>query len=231
MAPMNINDRVKEFFEHHQLVVYKKGETIVRAEDTPEYAYYVEDGFIRQYALSYEGEELTLNIYRPGSYFSISWLLGQEKNDYFFETLDTSQVRRARLADVRSLLLSDYEVLKDVTRRITVGLQASLLLTQAIAFGNARQKVSAVLVLMSRRFGVWQGNTVTIIFPLTHRLLATMLGLARETTSLEISGLRKDGILKTANSHMMVTDYRRLVADSGLTMLGDLPSRQVVDSP
>lgn len=183
-------------FKHLPKLFFKRQETIVRAGEPTENIYYVDKGFVRQFAISVDGDELTLNNYKPKSYFYIPWLFkGGQSNDYF-EALTNVTVHRAPLRKIQTAIKLNPELLTDVTRRLARGLQASNVQMESLAYGNAASRVAAVIFNLANRFGEPKLKNVKIRLPLTHKLIASIAGLSRETTSLEIEALEKQGILR-----------------------------------
>lgn len=61
--------KLEEFFSRYRLTTYKKGEIIYRPEDDPSHIAFIKSGYVRLFALSKDGEEMTINIFKPVFYF------------------------------------------------------------------------------------------------------------------------------------------------------------------
>src|SRR3989344_193941 len=57
-------------------MTYKKGETILRSDDNPQGVYYIKKGFVKMDSIFENGREITLNIFKPGAYFPMTWAVG-----------------------------------------------------------------------------------------------------------------------------------------------------------
>jgi CRP/FNR family transcriptional regulator, dissimilatory nitrate respiration regulator len=214
---MAINHLVWNIFQPYKELTFKKYETIVRAEEEQFYLYYLESGFVRQYLLSPEGQELTLNIFKPGSYFYAAWALGMDERKYFFEAIGQVKVRKAPRVEVNRLFMERPEMMMELTKRLISGLQATTERAESLAFGNARQRVAMVIYGLARRFGeIKDSQPITIKLPMTHKLVASMAGLARETTSLEIELMREQKIISNQGRTMVVLDLERLGGETGM---------------
>lgn len=53
-----------QFNSHH---LYQKGKILLRADDNPSGVFYLAKGFARLYGISPEGQEITFNIFKPGT--------------------------------------------------------------------------------------------------------------------------------------------------------------------
>lgn len=164
MTEEEITNRVYKFFLPYKLLHYKKGETIIRAEDQPSGVYLINSGYVRNYSLNEEGKELTLNIFKPGSYFPMTWVVADIPNTYYFEAISQVELRRAPKNDVlEKLLKAEPEVFYDLSRRILVGLGGILVRMQYLIFSDAAHKISSTMLLLARRFGEKEKNGRIVI--------------------------------------------------------------------
>jgi CRP/FNR family transcriptional regulator, anaerobic regulatory protein len=181
--------KIRLFFSSYPATTYKKDEIILRPDDPTPYVYYVASGFVRMYCLLPDGKELTLNIFKPESYFPMLLVLGSSTNSYYYETLTPVTLERAPRAEILAFTHREPDVLFELTSRISVGVNGLLSNIQYLLFGSASSRVASVLLILSRRFGNEKDSTTTIQLPLTHQDIANLIGLTRETTSLEMEKL------------------------------------------
>jgi CRP-like cAMP-binding protein len=99
-----------------------------------------------------------------------------------------------------------FELLMDVLDTFRNNLVNSQYLVQ----GTAYSKVASILVSLANNYGTKKGDKVTINFATTHRVLASLTGIARETTSLQILKLKDKGIIQTKGSHFVINDIEEL---------------------
>ena len=192
-----VSDKLTQFFSRYKLLSYQKGEMIFQPEDTLPGVLFIKKGIVKLYSISSEGKELTLNIFKPGSYFSMMWALGGIPNTYYFQAMTEVEVWRAPKDAVIAFLKQEPEELFEFTRRIVVGLSGILTRMDYLLSGNARLKISSVLLSLAKRFGEEKdGKGILIQLSLTHQDVASLAGLTRETTSLELEKLEKTGMIE-----------------------------------
>lgn len=208
---------LENFFSSYNFVEFQKNQVVLRPDDSLDNIYYIKEGYVRQYAVSSEGEEFTLNIYRPGSYFAIALSFEQETNNHYFETLTSVEMYKAPKKDVVAFLKKNPVVLFDLFTRISSGMSELTLRMESLVFGTARAKVAATLYLNARRFGKNSKNDVTIDFPLTHLQIANMTGVTRETVSIEMMNLKKEKIITYHGQRVTVFDMKKLNKASSLS--------------
>src|SRR3989304_7730686 len=101
--------KIDDFFSGYKLIHYKKGEVIMRPDDSPQGVYFLKKGYVKFYSVSQEGYELTLNIFKPGSYFPMLWAIGDIPNMYIFEAMMDAEVLRAPKKDLVDFIKSEPE--------------------------------------------------------------------------------------------------------------------------
>ena len=203
--------KVLEFFTKYKPLYYRKGETILRAFDDPRGVNYIVSGFVKLYFLNQEGQEFTFNIFKPGSYFPIIWAVGGRDNYYYYEALTPTEIRRSPRADILKFIQEDPAILYELTKRLISGLEGLLIRMEHVLYGDANQKIKSTLYLLAKRFGEKEPRgAVKINIPITHQGIASLVGLSRETTSLEMKRLEREGIIGRANRHILVKKIRSL---------------------
>jgi len=188
----------------------------LHAEDTPQGVYYLKDGYVRLFSVSDLGKELSLNIFKPGSFFPMTWAIADVPNRYFFEALTDVAVLRMPKDEVVEFLKREPDILLDLTRRILVGLEATLARIQYLISGSASEKVAATILMLGKRFGKAKNKKVAITLRITHKDIANFAGLTRETASQEIKKLEEKGLIEQKHQHLLIRDVQKLQKESQL---------------
>jgi CRP/FNR family transcriptional regulator len=79
-----------------------------------------------------------------------------------------------------------------------------------IISGNATNKVATVLLQLAFDYGVVKEDHIQVPFPATHRVIATLIGLTRETTSVQMSKLQKMGVISAKRASFTVLSLDKL---------------------
>ncbi len=158
--------------------------------------YYLEHGFVRMYLLSEDGEELSLHIFRPGTYFPLMLVLTDSPNKYYFEAVTPVVVRKVPKPKIISLLKDNPDVLYDLATRLSGGIIGYLVKVESLLLHDAYKRVVSLLCYLGESFSehFTQGD-VRINLSVTHYLLSTWVGLTRETVSRQIEKLEKKGLI------------------------------------
>lgn len=236
MTDPNITRIVDAFFTAFPAYDYKKGNILIRSGEEPKGIYYLKTGHVRQYAITREGEEITLNIYKPGAFFPMAWAVNAYPNHYYFEAMDDSLVQIAPREDTVSFVKKESEVLFDLLQRLYIGLDGVLSRMEHLMSGKARERLITILVISAKRFGRHQSappfgthnaappfgmyakddsqkkrkNAITIDLRLTHQDLASLAGLSRETVTREMTELKRQGVLDYTNTAIIIQNIKEL---------------------
>lgn len=208
-------EKLKAFFKQSKPQFYKKGEVILRGDESPNGVFFINRGYIKNYSFSENGDEFTFIIYRANDFFPIVWAFNETRKHYFIETMTPCIVSKKTREEFLDFLNKNPDVLLFTTAKITRRFDGLLERMEHMAFGNAYNKVCSILYVLTERFGKkTKYKSVMIDIPLTHKDLANLLGIARETVSVEIAKLKKSNIIKNAGKHIYIMDIDKLKKDS-----------------
>lgn len=206
--------KLNDFFSQFKLLHYKKDEIILRPDDTPSGVFYLCKGYVRLYSVSQAGEELTLIIFKPEDFFPMVWAISNTENIYYFEAITQVELWRAPREQFLDFIKINPDVFFDLTSRILIRLGGLLERMEYLVFGSAYQKVASILVICAQRFGLKVGKGIKIPVPLTHKDIANLVGITRETASLEIKKLERKGFIHSRGRLFIIKDVRRLQKES-----------------
>ena len=80
----------------------------------------------------------------------------------------------------------------------------------SVAYMTARARVAAVLLELSRSFGVQDSRGTIVNIRLTHRELAALIGATRETVSFAVLAFRRAGIIETEHKRVVILEREAL---------------------
>ena len=205
----DLSPKLDTFFEKAKLQYYKKKSLILHPNDTPSSVFYIKKGYVRVYRISEEGEELTLTILKPKDFFPLTYGINNVKNPYYLEAITPLELWRSPQEEFLNFVKSNADVLYDLTTRILVRFDGVLSRMGYLVFSNAYVKVATTLLICAKRFGEQVGEDIVVKVPLTHRDIATIVGITRETTSLEMKKLEKQGFLGRQGRLYTVKNIKR----------------------
>ncbi|MDP2671185.1 MAG: Crp/Fnr family transcriptional regulator [bacterium] len=203
-------EKLNQFFSQGKTVSYKKGEIILRAGEPVFGIFFLKKGFVRQYLISEEGEEVTIHLYRPLAFFPTMLVIAGTPNRYYFEAQTPIETFRLPPEEVVAFLKENPDVLFDLSERFAqavIGLSKRI---ETLSIGSVYAKVISLLSYLVIRFGEEKDGQILIGLPVTHTDIASWTGAKRETVSRQIERLTKDGIIGVEKHLIVVKDKAKL---------------------
>ena len=207
---------LKEFFITSKPSFYKKGDVVLRIGDVREGAYYLKKGYIKDSSVSADGREFILFIFQPNDVFSYNWIYNQKPNEHSFRAITDCVVYEKSREGLLLFLEQHSNVSLMITQRIVHRLNGLMQRMENLAFDNAIKKVGSILCILGDRFGRKTDRGIVIPIPLTQRDIANLIGLSRETTSIEIKKFMEMGILSRSSGLYVITKPKELQKISSL---------------
>lgn len=206
-------DKTKDFETFYQQFItrnYKKGEMLIRADDDPQGIFCLTKGYVRQYTISPAGNELSLHILSPISYFPMVWAINGTPNVYFFEALTAVEVGRAPREQVVNFIKDKPALLFALMSELLEDYAETLTRVEHLVFSDAYRRVISILIYIAKHFGQPHKRGIIVNHRFTQADIATLVGVARETASIELFKLEKIGLIKYIDHSILFEDLDKL---------------------
>jgi len=201
--------KIEDFFKNYKFQTYKKGEIILRADDNPQGIFYLTKGLVKMYSISKKGDEVILNIFKPISFFPMTWGLNETPNAYYFEAMEDTNLYRAPREKVVLFLERNPDVALDLLKRLYRGVDGMLIKMTYLMSARAHTRLMMELIIHAQRFGKkTKGNAVML--KISEGELAASSGMTRETASREISRLKEEGLITFRQNMLEIKDLNKL---------------------
>lgn len=79
-----------------------------------------------------------------------------------------------------------------------------------LAYADADQKIASIILICADRFGKEINGTIKIEVPLTHKDLANLVGITRETASVSIKKFERKGLIENKSKTIIVKNRKLL---------------------
>jgi len=175
-----------------------------------ERVYWIRSGVIRIVGDFRSKRELTLRFHTKGQLFGVDALFG-------------ARVRATRAEAQSDAVVygTPAEVLLAVARRHgEVGLRIGSLVhgratrmearLGGVTFSSAPARLAALYLELAEDFGVRDSRGVIINLRLTHKEMASLIGVTRETVSFCVLDMRKQGLIETEGKRVVLLDPKGL---------------------
>jgi CRP-like cAMP-binding protein len=204
-----VKKTIQDFYETFPLKRLERGEVLIRPDETLKNIFYLVEGTVTQYDISAAGNEVVVNVFKPGAFFPMSMAINKTPNYYFFETSSPTTVHVAPARKAVAFIKDNPDVMFDLLSRVYKGSDGLLRRMAHLMGGNARTRLIFEILNAAYRFGERdaEGN---MLVPLTENDLAKRSGLSRETISRTMHKLKNDGIVKVQPFGVVIFELDRL---------------------
>lgn len=201
--------KVAAFFGDYPLKEFSKGEVMILADEDPKYVYHLVEGHVREYDISYRGDQIVVNVFKPPAFFPMSWTLANVPNRYFFEAGETVKAHLAPVEDVYNFVKSDPDVAIDLLIRLYTGIEGLQRRMAHLMGGSAKSRLLFELIIECRRFGKQRANGAYVI-TISESEIGARAGLSRETVSRGLNELKKMDLISVGRQGIVLRDLDAL---------------------
>jgi CRP/FNR family transcriptional regulator len=203
-----VADQISEFFGCYPTRKYRRGQILWHAHEQPSQVYHLLEGRVKQYDISYRGDEVVVNVFKPPAFFPMSVAINGTQNAYFFEAETDLELNAAPIVDVLGFMHANPDVVFDLLARVYRGADGLLGRLTHLMAGSARSRIMYELMIQGRRFG--QPGEIGTAIPASESDIGAQAGLARETVNREINKLKRDGLIKIQGGAIVIVDLSKL---------------------
>lgn len=205
-----VADKIEAFFSKYKLRKYPKGQVLILNGDETDYVYHLVEGNVKMYDVTYRGDEIVLNIFKPPAFFPMSLAINKVVNPYIYEAASDIAIHQAPAPEVVEFLQTNPDVMFDLLSRLYRGTDGLIGRIVQLMAGSAQSRLIYELILEARRFGVYDDNKVGCSLKITEKDLGTHAGMSRETVSREIQKLKSEGFLATDRKGIHIINMEKL---------------------
>ncbi|MDB5170762.1 MAG: hypothetical protein JWO35_456 [Candidatus Saccharibacteria bacterium] len=201
---------VELFRVHGVKQTFKKGDFIIRPGDPPHGVFYIYQGLVKAYDITKYNEENLLIIRKEDELFPLIWAITGQERQVIYQALAptvTWQIKREKFLEFIESKPDALAPLLDMTLEM-YRLHSERILN--LEYRTVRERIISFLLTMSQRFGKQTEDGLLIEVPLRHQDIASSVNATRETTSRELSGLERKGLIVNKQSLTLLKDVDAL---------------------
>lgn len=201
----DVADKVHASFSKFPRRTYPKGQILVFADESPDHIFYLVKGKVRKYDVSYRGDEVVVNIFKPHAFFPMSWAINESKNSFFYKTETETELHIVPAKNALQFLKSNPDVMLDLLSRMYRGMDGLLGRMVHLMSGSAKSRLIYELIIECRRFGE-KSSTNAYKVAVSEVDLAARTGLSRETVSREMQKLKENKLVQIKGKDLLISD-------------------------
>lgn len=205
----DVAEKIEVFFSKYPERSYPKGQILVFADESPDHIFHLVSGKVRKYDVSYRGDEVIVNIFKPPAFFPMSWAINRTPNKYFYKTEEKTVAHLVPAADALEFIKTNPDVMLDLLSRLYKGMDGLLGRVVHLMAGTARSRLIYELIIECRRFGD-KNEGPEYALHVNETDIAARSGLSRETVSREIQKLKSQKLVVMAHGSIVVKNLESL---------------------
>jgi CRP/FNR family transcriptional regulator len=177
---------------------FKKQSIMLYQGEAPRLAFMLKSGAVKAYTINSAGEEQIVTFHAGNDIFPGPWIFGKSAVTlYYYEALTDCEAFLVSREQLMQLLLSRIEYAAVALDYYATNYSAMQMRITALEQSRARDKIMFTLYYLLFRYGKEvQPGRFTLQFGLTHSVIASLVGLTRETATMELSKLKREKVLE-----------------------------------
>lgn len=189
-----------------------KGTLIITPDTENTNLYFLKQGRVRLFKVNEDGKQLTIGLPGKGNIFGETETISTGSGSAYVEAIDDILICTLGKKDFEGFLMKRPQVALKMVSILTQRIRESEEMLENLAFRNVRYRLFYLLSKLAKSFGQVRsgdlGPYTKLDLHLSHQELANMIGATRESVSVTLSQLAKDGIVTTVRKEIAV-DLRK----------------------
>ena len=185
---------------------FRRRRFVYRAGDPADCLYAIIHGRVKLCRIESEtGREAVIDILPEGSLFGESALYsvaGQRANSAI--AYENSRLLRIHVADFKRGMAEDHRLHDYTFRLIGQRLEHAERRLADFALNAIPARLDRLLAEFSDRYGVSEPEGVLIDIPLPHREIASIVGSTRESVTVRLNAMRREGTIEFVNRRILI---------------------------
>lgn len=192
---------------------YPKGQIILYEGEAPTDLYIIKDGIVKVYDIDDQGNEKILHIMKAPSVFPMVFFLGgNEETHSFYTTLTDTDMYVISQDYVEQEMRTNSELAIYLMRSFARETHELLVRLSSMEKTNTRDKLIAALKFLSVYHAKeGRGGWRQVTFPISHQLLADMIGVTRESTTMVMKELQEEKLVRNPRLTVLEIHFGKLI--------------------
>lgn len=211
------NTRLHALMKTGRLKKAIKGEVLQNSDEAPVLNLIV-TGYVKRYRIGSDGSLGVQAIFGPGYFYPLTPVfkilfdldIYEGPETYYYEAVTDATIWTLDEARFSEGVKKDPTLYRDLLYEAGKRLESNIWRLENLSLQNSYQRVAHYLAYLARSTGVKKGSGLVITLPVTQQDIAESLSVTRETVSLAIRKLRKDGLITQKGKNITLSNIDAL---------------------
>jgi len=192
----------------------KRNEYVFQIGDPPDFVYWVKTGRAKIIKLTEDGREMIYGICNPGDIFGEMAFVENTPRDTTVvaeEDMAWFAIKRNHLF---ALAKSKPGIIYRFAQLIGERRREAEEMTEVLLYRGVRERLVSMLLRLSKEYGIQDARGKLLRIKITHQDLASMIGSSRETVSLTMGDLKREGVIEVNERKIIIKNEEQLAPRS-----------------
>lgn len=209
ISDLGQKDEMHDSLENHDIIEYKKKQTIYTEGQHPNKLYYVESGKVKIYKTSDGGKELITSLLSAGDFFGYIPLLKNSVYEEFAETLEDASIRVIPKKEFENMITTNQEIALKVIKLLTKNIAEKEHQLVALAYHSLRKRVAEALLTLKKKYA--SSNEEQFSISISREDLANIAGTATESLIRTLSDFKNEKLIEIKDGKITILDEKKLI--------------------
>lgn len=189
---------LQPLLDHAAVRRYPKGQIILYQGENPADVFIVKEGVVKIYDIDDDGNEKILHLIKPPAIFPAVFFFGASgQTSTFYTTVSDTELYVLPHSELEQAIEHSPALASYCMRWFAGEVMELMRRMSSLEKTSTRDKLLAALGYLVRRHTTKQKNGwYRVSFPISHQLLADMIGVTRESTTMVMKDLQKDKVIR-----------------------------------
>lgn len=192
---------------------YRKGEIVIRPEEIPHGVHYLEQGFLKAYTITRNGQENIRDFKVAGSIFPLVWAITGRQHIAYFEAISDVVIYRLDRKAFIKYVRNNPDVMFSFLNQLIWAYEFYADRINNLCYRYARERIAYRLMTLAQHFSTKHGTHRTIDIPIRQSELADSVNVTRETASRELRRLRNKDVIEYKDAVYTIKDIESLIKE------------------
>lgn len=201
----------QEFLETFPKKSFHKGDVLLFQGEAPRWAFVISRGVVKVYNINMQGDEQLVQFKSTFEAIPLSWVYGKSSSAvYYYQALTEGAYYCVGREEYLEFLQANPDLMFVELNRMVTSYVGQTMNLNALLYSRATDKLINTLRYLMLSHGHEVGENVEIMIKLTQQDFANITGLTRETVSIELSKLKKAGVVDYKKSSKYTVNVKKL---------------------
>ena len=199
-------DDLREIFGKHELLYFKKGDTIYEKGKHSNFFYLIKRGVVKAHRMDNQGKELITELYKEDDFFGNHATDPQSSYEDYATAMEDSQLYAVSRDEFQKILVGNPKITMQLVEVLNNNLSELKQQLMDMAYGSVRKKTANTILLFAERIKKHPLKSIRI----SRADLAGVAGMAPESLIRTLSEFKKEGLIEIEGRNIKLIDSEAL---------------------